>query len=82
MKVFGNVRAKDLCYRMNSNILKGATIGERQELAAACGGEKKTVSSKKRKVTKKQKPAKKRKCVDGATSVRVRMQGCLVSAKP
>ncbi|KAL9181507.1 hypothetical protein ACHAXT_010312 [Thalassiosira profunda] len=34
VKVFGNVRAKDLCYRYNSNIQKGATVGLRQRLAA------------------------------------------------
>ena len=39
LKVFGNVRAKDLCYRMNSNITKaGATVGVRQTLAAMKGG--------------------------------------------
>lgn len=39
VKVFGNVRAKDLCYRMNSNITKaGATVGTRQTLAAIKGG--------------------------------------------
>lgn len=38
VKVYGNVRAKDLCYRYNSNIMKGATVGLRQKLAA--GGTK------------------------------------------
>ena len=35
VKVFGKVRAKDLCYRLNSNIKKWATIGIRQKLAAS-----------------------------------------------
>jgi len=34
MKVFANVRAKDLCYQYNSNIMKGATMALRPTLAA------------------------------------------------
>lgn len=34
LKVFGNVRAKDLCYRYNSNLNKSATVELRQTLAA------------------------------------------------
>ena len=34
LKVFINVRARDLCYRFNSNITKGATVGLRQTLAS------------------------------------------------
>ncbi|KAL7529591.1 hypothetical protein ACHAXR_003043, partial [Thalassiosira sp. AJA248-18] len=40
MKVFGNVRAKDVCYRYNSNIKKGPTVGLRPTLAAGGGGTK------------------------------------------
>ena len=47
LKVFGNVRAKDLCYRYNSNILKGATVGVRQRLAG--GGGKGSKKGKKKK---------------------------------
>ena len=35
VKGFGNVWAKDLCYRLKSNIKKGATVGIRQKLAAS-----------------------------------------------
>ena len=34
LKVFNNCRAKDICYRMNSNIYNGSTVGLRQTLAA------------------------------------------------
>ena len=58
VKVFGNVRAKDLCYRMNSNITKaGATVGTRQTLAAmkgGAGGTKKKQQGRKKKRKKKQ----------------------------
>lgn len=50
VKVFANVRAKDLCRRYNSNITKGATVGLRPTLAA--GGKPNS---------KKKQPAKKRK---------------------
>ena len=43
MKVFGNVRAKDLCYRYNSNIHKGNTVGLRQQLAGGKKGGKKDI---------------------------------------
>ena len=65
LKVFGNVRAKDLCYRMNSNITKaGATVGTRQTLAAlkgGAGGTKKEEQGSTRKRKKKQPTQKKRK---------------------
>ncbi|KAL9188663.1 hypothetical protein ACHAXT_007041 [Thalassiosira profunda] len=51
VKVFGNVRAKDLCYRYNSNIQKGATVGLRQRLAGGKGGK----GGKKKATTKRQK---------------------------
>ena len=58
VKVFGNVRAKDLCYRMNSNITKaGATVGVRQTLAAmkgGTGGTKTKQQGRKKKRKKKQ----------------------------
>ena len=57
VKVFGNVRAKDLCYRLNSNILKGATVGVRQTLAATKG----KGTKKKKKGTGKQQQTKGRK---------------------
>jgi len=59
IKVFGNVRAKDLCYRLNSNILKGATVGVRQTLAATKG--KGTKKKKKGKGKKQQQKTKKRR---------------------
>ena len=34
MDVFGNVLSRDVGYRMNSNIMKGATVGLRQRLSA------------------------------------------------
>ena len=40
LKVFGNVRVKDLVFRYNSNIIKGNTVGLRQGLAAGCRGQK------------------------------------------
>ena len=50
MNVFGNVRAKELCYRYNSTIQKGATVGLRQTIAGgATGGKKKNKSTKKKK---------------------------------
>ena len=60
VKVFGNVRAKDLCYRMNSNITKaGATVGTRQTLAAmkgGAGGTKKKKQQGRKKKRKKNQP--------------------------
>ena len=47
VKVFGNVRAKDLCYRYNSNIQKGARVGTRQMAAGGWnGGQKKGQAEK------------------------------------
>lgn len=41
LKVFGNVRAKDLCYRYNSNLRKAERRqGLRQNLASAAGRKK------------------------------------------
>lgn len=57
VKVFGNVRAKDLCYRYNSNIQKGATVGLRQQLANAAATNKKGAkkqSAKKQKRSEQQ----------------------------
>ena len=34
VKVFLNVRCKDLCYRFNSNVSRGARVGLRQMLGA------------------------------------------------
>ena len=65
VKVFGNVRAKDLCYRMNSNITKaGATVGVRQTLAAmkgGTGGTKTKQQGRKKKRRKKQPTAEENK---------------------
>ena len=51
LSVFGNVRAKNLCYRFNSNLNKAPTVGKRQELAAI-----KPSKSKRAKKNTKKKP--------------------------
>ena len=51
LSVFVNVRAKDLCYRFNSNLNKAPTVGKRQELAAI-----KPSKSKRAKKNTKKKP--------------------------
>ena len=43
IKVFGNCRAKDVCYRYNSNITQGDTVGLRQTLKA--GGKLKDIKA-------------------------------------
>jgi flagellar biosynthesis GTPase FlhF len=66
LKVFGNVRAKDLCYRYNSNLHKSATVGLRPSLAGGVGrsdgdDKNKQASKKKRKRPTKKATTKKKK---------------------
>ena len=50
IKVFGNVRAKELCYRYNSNLTVGPEQGLRQNLCSNTGkGKKKQKKGSKKK---------------------------------
>ena len=55
VKVFSNLRAKDLCYRLNANIAKGPTVGLRQQICSA----KKTGKRSSKKTKRRQKKAAK-----------------------
>ena len=58
LQVFTNVKAKDLCYRFNSNIYKGSgDQGLRSTMAAvACEGDKRSKKSKPTKSTIEDEP--------------------------
>ncbi|EJK69929.1 hypothetical protein THAOC_08765 [Thalassiosira oceanica] len=62
MKVFGNVRAKDLCYRLNSNISKGPSVGLRQSVCGArATGRRKPKKEKKQEKKSEAKRKRRRK---------------------
>jgi len=62
MKVFGNVRAKDLCYRLNSNLSKGPSVGLRQSVCGArATGKRKSKKEKKQEKKEKSRAKRQRK---------------------